>query len=185
MKKLMLLPLFLILGCIIAGLYGSLHNQISYGDSHDYFHQFKFIQFHIPLTLQNRIGASIVGWRASWWMGIVIGFFILPISLIVPGFTNYCKAVLRAFGIVAATALATGVCALLYTYLSIEESHDERIVLYGNEISDPVAFIRAGTMHNFSYLGGLIGIVTGMIWILAERKKANKRLTLDDLKATT
>jgi hypothetical protein len=179
MKRLMLLPLFLILGCLVAGLYGSLHNQISYSISSDYFHQFKFIQFHIPLTLQNRLGASIVGWHASWWMGIVIGFVILPISLTVPGLANYCKAVLRTFVVVAVTALVFGLCALLYACFSIDESNVARIVLYGNEINNPVAFMRAGTMHNFSYLGGLIGIVTGMIWLFVERSKANKRLKLD------
>ena len=48
MEKILLFPLLLAAGCIISGLYGAFHNQISYTVSPDYFHAFKFDQFGIP-----------------------------------------------------------------------------------------------------------------------------------------
>ena len=71
MTKLAFVPVLLMVGCLFAGLYGIIHNQISYTVSPEYFHAFKFQQFNIPPSLQNRIGASIVGWGASWWMGLL------------------------------------------------------------------------------------------------------------------
>jgi len=52
---------------------GALHNQVSYTVRPDYFYAFKF--HHLPFRpLQNRSGASIVGWHASWWMGLITVF---------------------------------------------------------------------------------------------------------------
>ncbi len=84
MAKATLLPVLLVAGCLISGLYGMLHNQISYTVAPEYFHAFKFDQFAIPNGLHNRIGASIVGWQASWWMGLIIGVPILLVGLIMP-----------------------------------------------------------------------------------------------------
>ncbi len=85
MLKLLLLPVLLAAGCLISGFYGAAHNQISYTVSPDYFHAFKFIQFEMPANLHNRLGAAIVGWEASWWMGVLIGIPILSVALIMPG----------------------------------------------------------------------------------------------------
>jgi len=83
MAKIALFPLLM-----IAGLYGALHNQISYTVSPDYVHAFKFQQFDISENLQGRVGASIVGWYASWWMGLLIGVPVLLVGLILPGVEN-------------------------------------------------------------------------------------------------
>jgi hypothetical protein len=99
--KFILLPVLLGAGCLISGLYGALHNQISYSVSPDYFDAYKFIQFDVPVTLRDRVGASIVGWQASWWM--------------------------------------------------------------------------AGTMHNFSYLGGFVGILTASAYLVVERIRMKRR----------
>jgi len=34
---------------------------------------------------------------------------------------------------------------------------------------DKVAFARVGVMHNFSYLGGFLGIVTGIVYLAIVR----------------
>ena len=65
MKKLLLVPVLLILGCLCAGLYGALHDQISYAVSHEYFTRFKFLQFNVPPHLRGHVGAAIVGWYAT------------------------------------------------------------------------------------------------------------------------
>ena len=57
-KKLLLMPPLLVLGCLIAGAYGTLHDQVSYAVSPDYFHAFKFIQFQISPHLHDRLGGG-------------------------------------------------------------------------------------------------------------------------------
>ena len=40
------------------------------------------------------------------------------------------------------------------------------------ELNDQKSFLTAGTMHNFSYIGGVIGLIYGIIYQL-KIKKAN------------
>ncbi len=89
MIKLVLIPLLLVIACIFAGVYGALHNQISFTVAPEYFTQFKFHQFQIPDSMPHRIGAAIVGWNAAWWMGIVIGVVLIPFGLLIRGNANY------------------------------------------------------------------------------------------------
>jgi hypothetical protein len=184
MKKVLLIPLLLVTGCIIAGTYGVLHNQISYTVSPDYFHEFKYHQFGLNPEIPGRIGASIVGWNAAWWMGIVIGIFIVPIGLVIPGAKRYFFGVLRSYAIVAVTAPIVGLTALAVAFQTISPASIGEIVRYGNVISNPVEFARAETMHNFSYLGGLVGIISGIVWIVRERRAALKPAEHGDSEGT-
>jgi hypothetical protein len=173
MAKCILFPLLLAAACLVAGAYGALHNQISYTVSPDYFHAFKFDQFRIPENLQGRVGASIVGWHASWWMGLLIGVPVLLIGLIMPDGRTYLTRCLVAFGVVAATALIVGLGALVWASFTISESSLPGYWYPG--VADKVAFARAATMHNFSYLGGFIGIITGSLYLIVERIRLSNR----------
>ncbi len=172
MQKLVLIPVLFAIACLLAGLYGMLHNQVSYTVSPEYFHKFKFIQFSIPDSIPGRIGASIVGWRASWWMGIVIGTPIIFTSLIFKGWRMFFIKALESFCVVTATTLVIGLTALLISFRLISEKN---IPLdWYPDISNKVAFARAGMMHDFSYLGGLIGIIAAVIYLLiAKRRQKN------------
>jgi hypothetical protein len=174
MAKVALFPVLLAAGCLISGVYGALHNQISYSVSPDYFHAFKFNQFGIPEGLRDGIGASIVGWHASWWMGIIIGVPVLLVGLVMPDARSYFSRVLIAFAVVAATALVVGLGALADACSSITASNLPGY-RYPDGVTDKVAFARAGAMHNFSYLGGFIGIITGSLYLVAERIRLARR----------
>ena len=175
--KLALFPLMLIAGCLVAGLYGALHNQMSYTVSPDYFHALKFDQFGIPTNLRGRIGASVVGWHASWWMGLLIGLPLSIVGLILPGWRAYLRCCLRAFAVVALTALVVGLMALVYASLTISDESPPRY-WYPAGVADEAAFARAGTMHDFSYLGGFLGILTGSLYLIVERVRLAGRVTL-------
>jgi hypothetical protein len=173
--KFLLFPPLLVAGCIIAGLYGALHNQISYTVSPDYFHAFKFQQFDISEDFRDRIGASIVGWHASWWMGLIIGVPVLLVGLIMPGWKAYLTRCLLAIAVVAVTALVTGLVALAWASCTITESTLPPY-WYPEGLTNQVAFARAATMHNFSYLGGFLGILTGSAYLVIERIRLTKNL---------
>ncbi len=174
MAKFALLPVLLAAGCLISGVYGALHDQISYTVSPEYFHAFKFRQFAIPPELQNRLGASIVGWEASWWMGVVIGVPVLLVGLIVPGWKPYLRHGLIAFVVVAVTAMLIGLSGLIYAYFTVTEASVANYFL-PFPVADRVAFFRVGTMHDFSYLGGVIGIVTACIYLAFARYRMKRR----------
>lgn len=121
MTRLVLLPISLVFACVLAGAYGVIHDQISYTVAPSYYHDFKFIQFAIDPTLHNRLGASIVGWNASWWMGILIGLPIYAAGLLVPQNSEFCRHYVRAAIVVVITTLLIGLTALALSYVLIEE----------------------------------------------------------------
>jgi hypothetical protein len=175
MVKLLLLPVLLAAACLTAGVYGALHNQISYTVSPEYFHDFKFHQFGIPAILHGRLGAAVVGWEASWWMGFLIGVPVLTIGLVLRGWRAYLGRCLMAFAVVAATALVVGLAALAWACCTITvASLPAPADFEPAEAVAIVAFKRAGTMHNFSYLGGFVGIVTGSLYLLVERVRQGR-----------
>jgi hypothetical protein len=158
-------PLLLAAGCLIAGLHGALHNQISYGASLEYFTCTKFPQFWIPAELRNRLGAAAVGFMAAWWMGLIIGPPLLLAGLVHRSPQGYAKHVLVAFGVCAATALVLGMGTLLWAHITLTP---ENVPQFGLPacVVDTVAYCRAGFMHDTSYLGGVVGIVTGVLYLL-------------------
>ena len=168
LDKIYVFPVLLIAACLTAGVYGAVHNQISYTVSPEYFHVFKFKQFDIAPEYRNRFGAAMVGWYASWWMGFLIGVPVLLVGLIMPGVRLYWNRSLQSFVVVAVTALLVGLGALEYASMTVTE---EMLSDYWipDRVTDGLAFTRAGTMHNFSYTGGFIGIVTGSVFLIGLR----------------
>lgn len=178
MKKLVFIPVLLAIACLFSGTYGAVHNQISYTISPEYFTQFKFHQFQLTDSpLPNRLNAGIVGWNAAWWMGIIIGLILIPAGLVIRGAKTYFMAMIKVFGIVTITTLGTGLIALFIAHFTVTSDTAGELTRYGNDISNDVAFARAGTMHNFSYLGGLLSIFTGSFTIYWQRRqqKQNRR----------
>ncbi len=170
MAKLGLIPPLFLIACLFAGVYGALHNQISYTVSPEYFTRFKFHQFGMVNQYPDRIGAAIVGWKAAWWMGLVIGIVLIPLGLVIRQTSAYFWCMVRVFGVVAATTLVVGLVALLIAFATVDSNDMGEVSRYRNQIENDAAFVRAGTMHNFSYLGGLIGILTGGYAILRLRR---------------
>jgi hypothetical protein len=96
---------------------------------------------------------------------------LIPMGLVIRGNANYFWGMIRVFGVVAVTTLFVGLTALMVAFLVVDANSAGQISRYGNEIADDIAFARAGTMHNFSYFGGLIGIITGGITIFWMRRR--------------
>ncbi|KCV82921.1 signal peptide protein [Actibacterium atlanticum] len=161
MTRLLLLPFLLLGACLLAGLYGAVHNQISYSVGPDYFHAFKFRQFGIPADQHGRLGAAIVGWRASWWMGLIIGAPIALLSIAIPGAARAAKTFAMAAILVVGLTLGLGLASLLFT-VPPDLYH---LMYVPTGLSDPAPFVRAGFMHNTSYLAGLIGLAFGVVFM--------------------
>jgi hypothetical protein len=152
---------FLLLGiaALSAALFGAVHNQLSYSVGPSYFEALKFPQFGIPADMSARLGAALVGAKASWWMGLLVGLpaFVYGLAA-VPRSETYFAAGLGAIGLVVVLAtfaallgLVGGIAAdatgLLDPFLTLPEG--------------PVRseFLRAGFMHDASYVAGALGLL--------------------------
>lgn len=154
---------------LMAGFYGILHDQLTYSICPEYFTRFKFIQF--GLTGENmaqimpypRISVAVVGFLATWWTGIFIGLGIFIGGFRLKSKEIRIKAYLQALSLVLLIALLTGVIGGIYGYFYLAAKD-------GNgwlppHIEDVRGFITVGTIHNFSYLGGLLGLIAGIVFL--------------------
>ena len=157
---------FVLTAPLAAGLFGVLHNQLSYSVAPEYFTQFKFIQFHmLESELPARLLASAVGWRASWWMGIPLGLLGGLGLLWSHAGAGRKRALWASLVAMLVTTLLVAIGGLLYGWFVTREVD---LSLYQAWfIPDGVdvrRFLRAGHMHNAAYLGGVLSIA--MAWIV-------------------
>lgn len=165
MGKLIAFAGLLTVSALAAALFGALHNQVSYGVAPEYFHDLKFRQFRIPAEFHNRIGAGIVGAAASWWMGLLIGLPVLGLALWrVTGTARFVRVGGRAIALVLLTTGLTAGLALALASALVGPNVAAQFSLPAG-VSDPVAFVRAGAMHEGSYAGGLLGMIGAMIYV--------------------
>lgn len=180
MHKLKTTLFFLLICPIIAGFYGVLHDQITYSISPEYYTNFKFIQFRFIHQVEARlepvrVWVGVVGWMATWWVGI-------PIGLIIGGFgfwkqlpDHYRKIKFKSLYYVFLTALFVSClgyfAGLLLTHYmgdwatTIDGSYPNDTITEGiAQVKDWNNFFIVGTIHTFSYIGGLIGVVVACIF---------------------
>ncbi|WP_424939200.1 hypothetical protein [Aliiroseovarius sp. S253] len=168
MRRLLALPIMVGFACVLAGIYGIVHNQISFTVGPDYFYALKFPQFRIPELLQSRIGAAYVGWQASWWMGLVIGIPIAVMSLGIPSAKQARRVFLQAAVLVVAITLTLGLVSLAF------DPPMEHIPVPA-AAEDPIGYGRAAMLHDTSYLAGMIGLVVGLIYVGAQVRSARRK----------
>lgn len=180
-KKLAQFFLFLVISILSAGLYGVLHNQATFLISKEYFTHFKFLQFGLPNYYRHpeELGAAIIGWSATWWCGLILGLVLGGLWLWENKLTFRYRY--RALGIVCITTIVFGLIGAIFSYIYYQPDRYYEVFSftgYGSEVeaslnsmSDPYAFLRAGTVHNCSYIGGVIGLVLGVLSLWKVRKK--------------
>ena len=164
--RLFLALLLLALACLMAGGFGMAHNLVTFSISPEYFTKFKFEQFRIGGDVTPRVGAAIVGWHASWWMGILIGGILIPCGLLIRDSKLYFVWMLRVFVLVLITTAMFGLVALMVSRFTVTDRNAGPLVVFDHMISDPAAFRRAAAIHGASYLGGFVGVFVGLFSIL-------------------
>jgi len=172
-KKIGIYLIMFIPAAIIAGIYGAIHDQISYSFSPEYFTHFKFIQFGMPWAQETpRLAAALVGALATWWMGVLVfatlglfGFMFSPPK-------RMALVLLKSFAVVIIVALLTGLVGLVYGYIQVNESSIASYMKWVKpDVTDPIQFVRVSFMHNASYIGGLTGLISGIWYLFRCRKR--------------
>lgn len=174
-KKILILGLIIILTPILAGLYGIIHDQLTYSISDEYFTKFKFYQFELvdegaKIGIPERQGAAIVGFLATWWTGIPIGIILGFLGLIHNDWKNMFKIVFKSLILTLIVAFVVGLLGLLYGKLFLIKS-DLSCWYIPDNLIDREQFILVGSMHNFSYIGGLVGLTFAIIYQIKQRRK--------------
>ena len=107
-----------------------------------------------------------MGFMATWWMGVLISFILGLFSFRFPTPGMMARKLAIAFLIVILVALLTGLLGLGIAMIVINaETIDGYLRLVRPNVQNPIQFVRVGFMHNASYLGGLLGLIAGIIYL--------------------
>lgn len=172
MKKFVTLLIIILIGCLIAGLYGIIHDQLTYTISPEYYTKFKFCQFgladegHEAIFPSPRLWVSFVGFMATWWTGIPIAT-VLGLCSLHKDRKPMIEMALRGFLVTVTIAFLTGIYGLYdgFTYLANQPKENFGRWFIPENLVDFESFIAVGSMHNHSYLGGFYGLIFGVAYI--------------------
>ena len=157
--------LYALAGAVIAGIYGIIHDQITFTLSSEYFTKMKFDQFdYADFGLSPRFHVGTIGFLATWWVGLVIGWFLG--RRYIPGVDaeRSHRIILSGFAIVFVCSILAGVAAGAFGAFSSAEDHlpSWSSMLRSHDIDDGWAFVRVAYIHNSGYLGGLVGLLIAL-----------------------
>lgn len=178
MRKFAVFSATIFISILLAGLYGILHDQITYSIAPEYFTKFKYDQFGFePQWLGgDRQTVAVIGFLATWWTGMFIGLVLGLTALIFRDHKTMRKALQKAVAITFCFAVATGVFGFFYGRFILTKTGVDWWL--PDNLVDKNAFITVGSIHNFSYLGGLLGLVAG-IYYLVRLNKLQRRQAID------
>jgi hypothetical protein len=165
-RKFLVFVLLVLVAVAFAGAYGVIHDQITYTVSPEYYTKFKFPQFALQESpLPDRVRAAIVGFLASWWMGLPIGILVGLMGFIHRGHRRMFEVSVRSYIFVVTFTLLVGLAGLAFGFF--QTASINRAAYAGWFIPPDVVHLRrflcVGYMHNASYLGGALSIP--LAWI--------------------
>jgi hypothetical protein len=157
----------------MAGIFGILLDQLTYTVSPEYFTQYKFPLYNInPYEFGgDRMTAVVIGFRATWWMGFLIGTGIGCTGFIYENRRQRRWNVFIAILIVFCTTVLMGLTGFFYgEVVEVNDMIDRTLI---RNLANPVDFIVVGSIHQHSYVGAFLGMLLGISFLFTQKAKAN------------
>jgi hypothetical protein len=166
MRKFGVFTSFIFIAILVAGIYGTLHDQLTYSIFPEYFTKFKYIQFGFEPEWfgGHRQTVAAIGFLATWWAGLFIGTSLGLISLFFPDHKTMIATLKKAIRLILITTIAIGAVGFLYGKFYLENTGVDWWL--PEDLSDKSSFIIVGSIHNFSYLGGLLGLLISIVYMI-------------------
>jgi hypothetical protein len=164
-----------VLAAIVAGVFGALHDQLSYTVSPEYFTKFKFRQFGMMnVDLPERVRAAYVGLLASWWMGAFMGVLVGLAGFLHRDESVAVRTLVQSLILSVAVVLAASSVGLLYGYFRTQQINllTYREWFIPRDVTHLRSFLCAGYMHNAAYLGGALAIPVAWGFHLLVRRQS-------------
>lgn len=175
-RKFITIVVSIILLSIVAGCYGILHDVITYKISHEYFTKFKFVQFGLieagtTLPINTFQLLVFTGWAATWWVGFIAAGIFGGVAFRLKKAGAMTAAISKASLIMMGTAIVFGIIGYNIGFFTDPPVDLAQLCYECSTLANPDAFTTAGYVHNFSYAGGFIGIILGVVSILKYKHK--------------
>lgn len=177
MKRLAAFGALILLALPIAGIFGILHNQVSFTVSSEYFTKFKFQQFGLlDPSIPERIRVAIIGFQASWWMGLPIGALIAPLALLHKSAFDVLRLGLWSYGVLVTFTGLFALAGLLYGFFQTTtiDLREYQQWFIPSDVTHLRRFLCVGYMHNSAYLGGIIGVLIAWAFHISMRLRKDE-----------
>ncbi|QDU54052.1 hypothetical protein Pan181_02320 [Aeoliella mucimassa] len=166
--------LTVVVGSVIAGLYGVVHDQLTYSIGPEYFTQLKFKQFHYAdFGLADRVFVVIIGFLATWWVGAIAGWLLARRLIPHQPRARAIRQIGLGIVLMLTSAAVFGLAAYGYGLLRgpTADYSAWSWVVRAYQVTDLWAFVRVAYIHNSGYLGGLLGLVVALLLIRPAREE--------------
>jgi len=180
-RRLFTLLTLAILGSLVAGCYGIVHDQVTFTLAPEYFTKLKFEQFRwANLGLPERAFVGQIGFLASWWVGAASALLLGTLACSFwPPAVAFRKAA-RGFGMIIAVAVAAGIAG---GYLGRPGRPGIDLASWSDfaiahDIKNLPAFVQVASIHNASYLGGAAGFLLAAALLAADSRRRKSSVNL-------
>jgi len=169
MRKFGVFTATIFIAIVLAGLYGILHDQITYTISSEYFTKFKYQQFGFDPTWfgGHRQTVAFIGFLATWWMGLLIGILLGLTGLIFINYRIMKRAITNGIKMTFVTAALFALIGFFWGKYHLVKTGVDWWLPDG--LINKNHFIIVGSIHNFSYLGGVAGILLAVTFMIRKR----------------
>lgn len=159
---------------LLAGIYGFLHDQVSYSVCSEYFTKIRFEDYaHFPELWHDRTKAGVIGILNAWKQGLLAGILLTAVATIHKQLNRILSYTLTSYGI---TIVVTALSALLGLY--IHSGQSSTMAIYP-DIENLQGLYQVTQMNNFAHMGGVIGMLFGMAYHMYRYKKDKKALAVE------
>jgi len=166
---------FAVVGGLIAGIYGVLHDLVTCQISPEYFSHFKRYQFGIDEAgeVSVRWLAVRIGFQASWAVGFFAAWFMGRVTVPKLGPGAAAGVSLRGVGLMLVVTLMGGCCGWLWARVQMDESWvaEWAAAFRAFHLEGVADFATVGCIHNGSYLGALAGLLLALWYCRREVRR--------------
>lgn len=160
-----------VLGGLVGGAYGVLHDQVTYSIGPDYFTRFKFNQFaYADFGFPVRVFVGEIGFLATWWVGFFSAWFLARIA--VPAWPPRVafRRCVEGFGIIFGVAVTAATAGWLLARNHSPDFSNWAGMCASIGVENVPAFVTVAYIHNASYVGGLLGLSSAIGYLLVRKR---------------
>lgn len=159
------------IGFLVGGLYGAVHDSVTFRISNEYFQRLKFDQFRwADLGLPDPLFAAQIGFIAGGAVGLIAGWFIARTAVTRIPVGSFFQSVTRAFLIVFCTALSAVAVTFAAGSATTWDLSGWTPLCDTLGVTRPREFVQVAFIHNASYLGGFVGLFVAIVGLRLQRK---------------
>lgn len=149
-------------GALVAGIFGIVHDQITFTISPEYFTRMKFYQFRgADFGFPQRVFVAEIGFLATWWVGLIAGWFLARLAL--PRSASPGKRVMMAMAVIVGVTVVGGAGGYFVGPAFFENRSEWGDALVSLGVTDATAFYRVAAIHFGSYAGAFFGWLAMMV----------------------